>query len=201
VFSVALVLDVVGVLCGVAGWAKAATIVFALVAFVVVYALHLTECPLNAPKTQGIHPSFTTFIRLAYAWLAIAALVSIWAAFADQHGGLWGASRHALTVGFAATMVFAIGPRILPHFAGVYGIFSKRLMLFSLLLLQAGCTLRVCSEPLAYEGFVSFAWKVLPVSGIFELCGVLVFAANLALTFLLGRSTFAAATPRKQAIV
>jgi uncharacterized protein involved in response to NO len=45
--------------------------------------------------------------------------MSVWAAIADQHGGIWGASRHALTVGFAATMVFAIGPRILPHFAGV----------------------------------------------------------------------------------
>jgi hypothetical protein len=113
------------------------------------------------------------------------------AAFADQHGGIWGASRHALTVGFAATMVFAIGPRILPHFGGVYSIFSKRLMFLSLLLLQAGCTLRVISEPLAYEGLAPFAWKALPVSGTLELCGVLVFATNLALTFLLGRAAFA----------
>ena len=117
--------------------------------------------------------------------------MSIWAAFADQHGGIWGASRHALTVGFAATMVFAIGPRILPHFAGVHSIFSKRLMFLSLLLLQTGCTLRVCSEPLAYEGIVSFAWKTLPISGMLELGGVLLFATNLALTFLLGHSAFA----------
>jgi uncharacterized protein involved in response to NO len=59
--------------------------------------------------------------------------MSVWAAFADVHGGIWGASRHALTVGFAATMVFTIGPRILPHFAGIYSIFSKRLMFLSLL--------------------------------------------------------------------
>jgi hypothetical protein len=116
--------------------------------------------------------------------------MGIWAAFANQHGGIWGASRHALTVGFAATMVFAIGPRILPHFAGVYSIFSKRLMFFSLLLLQTGCTLRVCSEPLAYEGILPYAWKVLPISGMLELSGVLVFAVNLSLTFLLGRSAF-----------
>jgi hypothetical protein len=31
------------------------------------------------------------------------------AARADTHGGIWGASRHALTVGFLSTMVFAIG--------------------------------------------------------------------------------------------
>jgi len=77
------------------------------------------------------------------------------------------------------------------QFAGVYSIFSKCLMFLSLLLLQAGCTLRVCSEPLAYEGIQSFAWKTLPVSGMLELSGVLVFAVNIALTFLLGRSAFA----------
>ena len=58
-------------------------------------------------------------------------------------------------------MVFSIGPRILPHFAGVRAIFSKRLMFLSLLLLQTGCLLRVSSEPLAYEGLLSAAWKVI----------------------------------------
>jgi hypothetical protein len=130
-------------------------------------------------------------VRLAYVWLTVAGFFGVWAAFADQHGGIWGASRHALTVGFAATMVFAIGPRILPHFAGVQKIFGRRLMFFGLLLLQTGCTLRVTSEPLAYEGFSSLAWRVLPVSGTLELCGVLVFAVNVALTFILGRSAFA----------
>jgi uncharacterized protein involved in response to NO len=117
--------------------------------------------------------------------------MSIWAAFCDVHGGIWGASRHALTVGFAATMVFSIGPRILPHFAGIYRIFSTRIMFLSLLLLQVGCALRVSSEPLAYEGLLLFAWKVLPVSGTLELAGVLLFAANLILTFAFGRSAFA----------
>ncbi len=127
------------------------------------------ERPHGAAKTQGIHPSFPVFVRLSYAWLIVAGSMSVWAAFADVHGGIWGASRHALTVGFAATMVFAIGPRILPHFAGIQSIFSKRLMLLSLLCLQSGCLLRVSSEPLAYEGLASFAWKVLPVSGMLEL--------------------------------
>ena len=64
-------------------------------------------------------------------------------------------------------------------------------MLLSLLCLQTGCLLRVSFEPLAYEGLASFAWKVLPVSGMLELAGVLIFAANLALTFVIGRSAFA----------
>ncbi|HEX9202224.1 MAG TPA: hypothetical protein VF865_21885, partial [Acidobacteriaceae bacterium] len=66
-----------------------------------------------------------------------------------------------------------------------------------LLLLQTGCLLRVSSEPLAYEGFLSAAWRVLPVSGMLELSAVLLFAANLTLTFVLGRSSFAASGSMK----
>lgn len=187
-FRLAIVLDLLGVLSGIAGWTLAATALLGAGAVTIGTALHLASKPHGPAKTLGIHSTFPVFIRLAYLWLIIAGLMSIWAAAADQHGGIWGASRHALTVGFAATMVFAIGPRILPHFTGVQAIFSKRLMFLSLLLLQLGCTLRVSSEPLAYEGIASFAWKTLPVSGVLELSAVLVFALNLALTLVLGHS-------------
>ena len=150
-------------------------------------------------KIIGVHPSFPVFIRIAYVWLVTAGSLGIWAAFADRHGGIWGASRHALTVGFAATMVFSIGPRILPHFAGIYRIFSTRLMFACLLLLQTGCTLRVSSEPLAYEGIVGAAWKVLPLSGMLELSAVLLFAANLVLTFAFGKPFAAPAVVQQKA--
>jgi hypothetical protein len=191
-FSSALVLDAAGVLTGEAGAVKAAVVLITAGAMLCAIALRFFERPRAAAKTLGVHPSFPIFARLPYVWLVIAAAMSVWAAWADMHGGIWGASRHALTVGFAATMVFAIGPRILPHFGGVERIFSTRLMLTSLVLLQLGCTLRVSSEPLAYEGIASFAWRVLPISGVLELCGVLVFAANVALTYGIGRSIFAA---------
>ncbi len=190
-FCLALCLNTEGVLFGIAGLPKPATVLFALSAVAVGLALRFAERPHGSAKTQGIHPSFPTFARLPYLWLIAAALMSVWAAFADMNGGIWGAARHALTVGFAATMVFAVGPRILPHFAGIQNIFSKHLMFLSLLCLQTGCLLRVSSEPLAYEGIGSFAWKVLPVSGLLELFGVLIFATNLALTFLVGRSAVA----------
>jgi uncharacterized protein involved in response to NO len=193
----ALALVLLGVLSGVAGWAKPATVLTACSAVVIVFALHLTQRPHGTAKVLGIHPSFPVFIRIAYAWLIVGGCMSIWAAYADHHGGIWGASRHALTVGFAATMVFSIGPRILPHFVGIQRIFSVRLMFLSLLLLQTGCLLRVSSEPLAYEGFLSLAWKVLPGSGMLELSAVLLFAANLTLTFLLGRSSFASSSSIK----
>jgi uncharacterized protein involved in response to NO len=186
----ALATDILGVLAGVSGWLPLATSLFAFSAVMVVYALHLVDGPHGRAKVLGIHQSFPYFIRIAYAWLVIAGGMSVWAALADHHGGIWGASRHALTVGFAATMVFSIGPRILPHFCGVARLFSTRLMFASLLLLQVGCTLRVSSEPLAYEGFSSIAWRVLPVSGMLELTGVLIFALNIAATLIFGRSAF-----------
>jgi hypothetical protein len=191
VFGAALIVDVVGVLCGVSGATKVAVILLALSAIAITVGLRIAQPPYTGAKTQGVHSSFPFFARIPYLWLVIAGSMSVWAAFADQHGGIWGASRHALTVGFAATMVFAIGPRILPHFGGIHRIFSTSLMFASLLLLQAGCLLRVLSEPLAYEGLLTFAWKTLPVSGMLELGGVLLFAANIAATFALGRSAFA----------
>jgi hypothetical protein len=56
-------------------------------------------------------------------------------------------------------------------------------MLTCLLLLNAGCLLRVSSEIIAYENYWSPAWKILPVSAIFELAAVTVFAVNMLLTF------------------
>ncbi len=194
-FRLALGLVVAGVLCGVAGWSRVATILIAASTVAIGSALHLAERPHRPAKVQGIHPSFSFFIRISYVWLIVAGTMGVWAANADVHGGIWGASRHALIVGFAATMVFSIGPRILPNFTGVRSIFSKRLMLVSLALLQAGCTLRVFSEPLAYEGIAHFAWRSLPVSGMIELCAVLVFALNMSLTMLLGRSAFGQPIP------
>jgi hypothetical protein len=189
----ALAFVLLGVAAGLSGFPLVATTLLATSAILIAPALHLIERPHGPAKTIGIHPSFPVFIRLAYAWLVIAGLMSVWAAASDVHGGIWGAARHALTVGFAATMVFSIGPRILPHFSGVRALFSKRLMLLSLVLLQLGCTLRVSSEPLAYEGIYSFAWHTLPISGMIELTAVLVFALNLGLTVLAGKSAFAAA--------
>lgn len=190
-FSAALLFDVFGVIAGASGDVKFGVFLLAAGALLSGLALRLVERPHAKAKTQGVHTSFPVFARIPYLWLVIAGAMGVWAAFADLHGGIWGASRHALTVGFAATMVFAIGPRILPHFGGIYRIFSTHLMLASLVFLQTGCMLRVLSEPLAYEGILSFAWKVLPISGMLELTGVLIFAANTVLTFAFGRSAFA----------
>jgi len=153
-------------------------------ALAAVFALHIAEPSSRPAKTTGVHPSFPFFVRLAYVWLLVAAVLSVRASWSDVNGGIWGASRHALTVGFLSTMVFAIGQRILPAFCGARILYSPRLMLVSLAALNIGCILRVAAEIPAYEANVQMGWHLLPCSAVIELLAVSLFAANLALTLL-----------------
>lgn len=149
-----------------------------------IYALHVFEASEQPPKIIGVHRSFPVFPRIAYGWLLIASFLSIWAALDDRNGGIWGASRHALTVGFLAVMVFAIGQRVLPAFCGARILFSKTLMFTSLVLLNLGCLLRVASEIPAYEGLWHGGWDFLPISAVAELLAVTLFGSNLLFTFV-----------------
>ncbi len=171
------------VIAALAGYMAISVAFMPIAAAIAIRALHGWDSSLRPPKTEGIHPVFPYFIRGAYGWLMAASLLSICAWLWDRHGGIWGASRHALTVGFLATMVFAIGQRVLPAFCGMKVLFSKRLMFASLLLLNAGCVVRVVAEIPAYEGFIRHMWLCLPVSGVLELAAVTLFAANVLLTF------------------
>jgi len=179
----ALGLAWLSVLAALSGYLAISVALMPIATAVAIEALHVWEPSLRPPKTEGIHPAFPLFMRVAYAWLAVGSVLSVCAFTWDRHGGIWGASRHALTVGFLSTMVFAIGQRILPAFCGMKVLFSKRLMLASLLLLNVGCALRVSAEIPAYEGIIRQAWLVLPVSGVIEMIAVTLFAVNLLLTF------------------
>ncbi len=199
----ALFLIVAGIVLAAFGLMTAAAIVLAAASCYAVRGLNIFVRADRPPKTRGVHPSMPFFVRLAYIWLLVSAGLTILAARMDHHNGYWGASRHALTVGFLATMVFTIGPRILPHFAGVTRIYSTRLMFFTLVLISAGCLLRVSSEILAYEHSYAWAWHVLPISAIFELLAVTLFAANILFTFAFSPTTFVDAcfAPQRAAIV
>lgn len=179
----ALAVDLAGVVVAQIGLFKLAPWLLAAGAVLSVAAFNLFVRPVRPAKTVGIHGSFPFFVRLAYGWFLVATTLGIAAAYLDRNHGWTGASRHALTVGFISTMIFSIGQRVLPAFGGMKVLYSPRLMLACLLLLNVGCTLRVSSEILAYEGFWPPAWHVLPWSAICELTAVTLFAANLVLTF------------------
>lgn len=173
-----------GVIATVADAARLAGALILIGAVSAVLGLHIFAIPERQPKTQGVHGSFPAFVRIAYVWMLIAAAASIWALISDQAGGIWGASRHALTVGFISTMVFSIGQRVLPAFCGMRTLFSPSLMFASLLTLNIGCVVRVGSEVAAYESDAASAWKALPVSAILEMAAVTLFALSLILTLL-----------------
>jgi len=180
----AVVVNLTGVGITLAGWGAEATIVFVTGAALVIAALRMFEPAKQEAKTRGVHRSFPFFVRMAYGWLMVAALLGVGAAQWDFSGGIWGASRHALTVGFVAVMVFCVGQRVLPAFAGMRLLWSTRLMFAALALLTVGCTLRVSCEVLAYQGYANWAWTVLPVSAVLELLGVTAFAVNILGTFI-----------------
>jgi hypothetical protein len=183
VLLVAVAVNSAGVTAALAGWAATASLLLLAAMITAIHALRLFEWPQHPAKVKGVHPSFPVFVRLAYVWATIAASLAIWAALTVDSHGIWGASRHALTVGFLALMVFAIGQRVLPAFSGMRLLFSTRLMLAAMLFLSVGCLLRVGSEILAYQHFLSSAWSWLPVSAVCEMIAVTIFATNLLATF------------------
>jgi len=167
-----------------AGAALDAPIVIAVACVVFVIALRIFEPAQKAPKLRGVHPSAGAFLRSAFAWMILAAALGIVAVSAGA--GFAGASRHALTVGFMVVTVFCIGSRMLPAFFGVRRLFSNRLMFTSLLLISAGCALRVGSEVVAYGHLSQAAWSVLPLSAILEMTAIVLFAFNMLMSLTTG---------------
>ncbi len=167
------------------GQFELATVLLLAASIIASIALGVFERSRKPAKTVGVSAAFPHFVRGAYVWLLVAAALGVSAARSDAHGGIWGASRHALTVGFLATMVFAIGQRVLPAFCGMRLLFSKTLMATSLIVLNAGCLLRIASEIPAYEDNLQAAWRILPVSAVTELLAVTLFALNLGVTLVL----------------
>ena len=181
----ALVVNFAGIALTLCGWGSEGTLFFVVSTALAIAALRMFEPSRQEPKTRGVHPSFPFFVRMAYGWLLMAALLGVGAALWDSSGGIWGASRHALTVGFIAVMVFCVGQRVLPAFAGMRLLWSTWLMFAGLALLTTGCALRVSSEVLAYQGYANWAWSALPVSALLELAGITAFAMNIFGTFIL----------------
>jgi hypothetical protein len=166
-----------------AGFPILSAVIIVISVCLAISALKLCHRQITPAKTAGVHSSFPVFVRIAYFWLMSSSLLALIAACPGSGAGFAGASRHAVTVGFMSTLVFSVGPRVLPSFLGRTCIFSKGLMFAALLLLTGGCALRVLSQILAYEGIYSGAWHFLPVSALIELASVCLFMLNMLLTF------------------
>jgi hypothetical protein len=113
----ALALNSLAVASALAGVMPLATALFLVGALLAVLALRVFASAVKPAKITGVHPSFPAFVRLAYVWLLISAVISALASRWDRSGGLWGSSRHALTVGFISTMCSRLGSECCPRSA------------------------------------------------------------------------------------
>jgi uncharacterized protein involved in response to NO len=170
------------VVLALARWFLAVDVVALAMTACAIWALRVFHPSVRPAKRAGVYGRYTAFVRLSYVWLAVAAILGFASELIPSMTGLGGASRHAMTVGFVALLIFSIGPRLLPSFLNGRELASPRLMAASLWLLALGCALRVSTESVAYSAVGGLAWKLLPVSAFIELSAVLLFALNLALT-------------------
>lgn len=185
--TLALVSNAIGVIAAVLGSMDWAAVALFVASVLIVIAVGIFEPSVRAPKARGVHWTFPMFVRIAYVWLVVAALIGVAAARWDDSGGLWGASRHAFTVGFVSVMVFCIGQRMLPEFAALRPLWSPGLMATSLVGIVVGCTIRVAGEIAAYQHYADWAWPLLPMSAVIEIAAVTGFATNLSVTLGLAR--------------
>lgn len=125
------------------------------------------------------YPVHRLFIKLAFAWLLLATFWLAGMAVLEAAKGavfphaLYGAARHALTVGFLVTVMLGVAQRLLPVLGNTRLAFPHLLMPI-FLLLAAGNLLRVVSEVATLWWPPAFA--VMPVSAALELTALALFA-------------------------
>ena len=136
---VAYSLSIAGVFAVFFQWWAVSAAFLLIAALLAIDALHVWAPAVQPAKLLNVNSSFPLFLWIPYVWLAVSCVLNALAVLYDHAGGVWGASRHAITVGFIAGMVFVVRQRVLPAFCGMRIRWSTRLMLWSLLLLQIGC--------------------------------------------------------------
>ncbi len=133
------------------------------------------------------------FIRAAFAWLLVALgmLVLLPAyqfvllpALAPGSEAVslhfshayYGATRHAITVGFVSLMIAGVAARVVPTLNGV-DVHRLTGLWGPFLLLNAGCALRVITQTLT--DFTPLAFPAAGVSGLLEVAGLALWGAHL----------------------
>jgi hypothetical protein len=163
----AFLLDAAGIAAAWAGKIHLAAVLLLHAAIFVPAALRVFR------KSEGESRMPTLpYARIAFAWLRVSATLAVWASV-NNSVPVWGASRHALMVGFVFTLILVMGEA--SRFA-----FSRRLAKSCMLLLNVGCLLHVISEILIHERVGAWARYLLGFGGTLELLATLMFAAGFA---------------------
>jgi hypothetical protein len=132
------------------------------------------------------------FLRVAYVWLFVSLVMLVllpahqaivtWLAPSSAAAELgfshayYGATRHAITVGFVSLMIMGVAAKVVPTLNGVD---AKRLseLWVPFLLINAGCGLRVGGQILT--DFTPGAFAIAGVSGLLEVAGLALWGGHL----------------------
>jgi NnrS protein/Domain of unknown function (DUF1858) len=151
-----------------------------------VWNWHIFSTPAEPDRTLK-------FLRAAYVWLLISLAMLVllpvhqqllvpWLAPGSEAARLhfshayFGATRHAITVGFISLMIVGVASRVVPTLNGVDPRQLSKLW-GPFLLLNGGCALRVVGQTLT--DFVPSAFFVAGVSGCLEVLGLTLWAVHL----------------------
>ncbi|HEY5625294.1 MAG TPA: DUF1858 domain-containing protein, partial [Dehalococcoidia bacterium] len=147
-----------------------------------VFALNLHRAAVRAddgPPAGG----HERLIRVAYVWLIVAFVIEAWYASKGLAGDFRpdflenGAARHALAVGFITQMIFGVGARALPAFAGK-NLYSPRLLGITWVLINIAVIMRVGHAVIPF-GSTTFRFDHIAASGAIALLAVALFAYNI----------------------
>lgn len=164
-------------------WLLAASI-YAMAAGVLLFVfglnLHRRAVRDEASDSTGPHERL---IRTAYVWLVIALVIEIWYATKGVSGDFRpdflenGAARHALALGFATQMIFGVGSRALPAFAGKK-LHSEKLVTIAWVLINMA-TLQRVGHALFSWGTTTFRFDHIAAAGAIGLVALIVFSYNI----------------------
>ena len=90
----------------------------------------------------------------------------------------YGATRHAITVGFVSLMIVGVAAKVVPTLNGV-DVHALSQLWLPFVLINAGCLLRVVGQTLT--DFSPMAFPVAGVSGLLEVTGLAVWGVHLTL--------------------
>ena len=122
------------------------------------------------------------FIRTAYGWLYVSLALLLFAPFYNiltrqvfSHA-YYGATRHAITVGFISLMIMGVAAKVVPVLNGVDSKNLSKLWL-PFILVNTGCTLRVGVQILT--DLIPGAFVVIGLSGVLEVAGIAIWAGGI----------------------
>jgi len=160
------------------------TIAISVVALTRSWWTHFWGSPARVPEEIAVDRADRSFkfLQAAYAWLVISLAMLLFVPFYNRLTGqdfshaFYGATRHAITVGFISMMILGVAAKVVPVLNGVdSGALAGLWLPFTLI--NAGCFLRVSTQILT--DLMPGAFSVIGLSGVLEVTGIAMWGIGL----------------------